>query len=83
VPFVVFTLLVQPTLLYALYHPLGVAPESFWREFLGSERQLDTGPLWFAGVLLIFSLAYAGWVPCARIARPTAPPARSRHDICC
>lgn len=61
VPFLVFVLLLQPLLMYALYHPLGAAPGSFWDEFL-DEGRLDAGPLWFVGVLLIFSLAYAGLV---------------------
>ena len=60
VPFVVYVLLVQPTLNYALQHPLGAAPGSYWAEYLGSGR-LDTGPLWFVGVLLVFSVGYAGW----------------------
>lgn len=57
-PFAVFVLLLQPSLLYALYHPLGEAPGSYWAEFLGAEGQLDTGPLWFVGALLIFSFGY-------------------------
>jgi fucose 4-O-acetylase-like acetyltransferase len=61
VPFVVYVFLVQPTLVYALAHPLGGAPGSYWQEYLGAERRIDTGPLWFVGVLLIYSLTYAGW----------------------
>jgi len=61
VPFIVYVLLVQPTLTYALEHPLGDAPGSYWTEYMGAERRLDTGPLWFVGVLLIFSVGYAGW----------------------
>jgi hypothetical protein len=61
-PFAVYALLIQPAVMYALEHPLGDAPGSYWYEFLGAERQIDTGPLWFVGVLLIFSLVYAGWV---------------------
>ena len=61
-PFVVYVLLVQPTLVYALRHPLGSAPGSYWDEYLGAERRLDTGPLWFVGVLLVFSVAYVAWV---------------------
>ncbi|MEV0283568.1 MULTISPECIES: acyltransferase [unclassified Kribbella] len=60
VPFGLYVLLVQPALAYALRHPLGSAPGSFWAEYLAAGR-LDTGPLWFVGVLLIFSLGYAGW----------------------
>jgi hypothetical protein len=61
IPFVVYVLLVQPVLVYLVAHPLGVATGTFWQEYLGAERQVDTGPLWFVGVLLVYSLAYAGW----------------------
>jgi len=60
-PFTVYVLLLQPLLMYPV-HPPGETPVSYWTEFLGSEEQtLDTGPLWFVGVLLIFSLASAAW----------------------
>ena len=62
IPFGVYVLFIQPTVVYALEHPLGFAPGSYWEEFLGDEHILDTGPLWFVGVLLIYSLAYAAWV---------------------
>jgi hypothetical protein len=71
VPFAVYVLVVQPTVMYAVEHPLGDASRSFWYEYLGSDKNLDTGPLWFVGVLLIFSLAYAAWT-----ARPHRPAAR-------
>jgi glucan biosynthesis protein C len=58
-PFVLYVLLVQPTLDYALEHRFGDAPGSYWAEYLADGR-LDTGPLWFVGVLLIFSLGYVG-----------------------
>jgi hypothetical protein len=61
VPFAVFTFGLWPLLMYALYHPLGEAPGSYWAEYLDENGNIDTGPLWFVGVLLIFSLAYAGW----------------------
>jgi hypothetical protein len=61
VPFVVYVFLVQPTLVYAVAHPFGNATASWWEEYLGAEGQIDTGPLWFVGVLLVYSLAYAGW----------------------
>ena len=70
-PFAVYVLVVQPTIMYAVEHPFGDATRSFWYEYLGSDKNLDTGPLWFVGVLLIFSLAYAGWV-----SRPHRPAAR-------
>ncbi|MGB8022323.1 MAG: acyltransferase [Candidatus Nanopelagicales bacterium] len=62
IPFAVYVLLIQPTVVYALEHPLGYSPGSYWAEYLGEERILDTGPLWFVGVLLIYSLVYAAWV---------------------
>jgi hypothetical protein len=61
-PFMVYVLLVQPSVMYALEHPLGNAPGSYWDNFVDDEGVVDTGPLWFVGVLLIFSLGYAGWV---------------------
>lgn len=61
VPFAAYVFLMQPTLVYAVEHPLGDAPGSYWEEYLGAEQQVDTGPLWFVGVLLLYSLAYAGW----------------------
>lgn len=72
VPFLVFVLLLEPTLTYLLEHPLGDAPGSWAEEYLGAEQSLDTGPLWFVGVLLIYSLVYAGWVA-LRPARPHRP----------
>lgn len=62
VPFLAYVLLVQPTVMYALEHPLGRAPGSYWDNFVDSQGVVDTGPLWFVGVLLIFSLGYAGWL---------------------
>lgn len=61
VPFAAFVLLLWPLLLYTLFHPLGKAPGSYRAEFL-RQGSVDTGVLWFVGVLLIFSLTYAGWV---------------------
>jgi TRAP-type C4-dicarboxylate transport system permease small subunit len=62
IPFAVYVLAIQPTVVYLLEHPLGYAPGTYWQEYLGDEHVLDTGPLWFVGVLLIYSLAYAAWV---------------------
>ncbi|GAB3262883.1 acyltransferase family protein [Nocardioides dilutus] len=65
VPFLVYVLLVQPGLKYALVHQVGSSDgpyrvdSGFWDLYLVQGR-LDTGPLWFVGVLLVFSLAYAG-----------------------
>lgn len=59
IPFVLFVFVMQPTMMYALDHRYGDATLSYWREYFGTDPQLDTGPFWFVGVLLIFSLAYA------------------------
>jgi hypothetical protein len=62
VPFAAYVLLLQPLLMYPV-HPTGEQRGSYWDEFLGGgDRALDTGPLWFVGVLLLFSLAYAAWL---------------------
>ena len=45
VPFAVYVFLVQPVLVYAVAHPFGDASGTFWQEYLGAERQVDTGPL--------------------------------------
>ena len=59
IPFLAYVFVIQPILVYALAHPLGLLPGSLWDEWFGPEHRLDTGPLWFVGVLLVFSLAYA------------------------
>jgi hypothetical protein len=70
VPFAAYVLLLQPLLMYPV-HPPGETPTSYWDEFIGAgDQTLDTGPLWFVGVLLVFSLAYAAWVQ-ARPGRAT------------
>jgi hypothetical protein len=78
VPFVVYVAALQPVVVYALERPFGVTRRSFFFELLGSPPQVDMGPLWFVGVLLIYSLAYAGWVAlrghCATQARPRRAP---------
>lgn len=74
IPFVVYVVLVQPLVMYPV-HPPGETPGSYWDEFVGAgDQTLDTGPLWFVGTLLIFSLGYAGWAvvvghPAHRVAR--------------
>jgi hypothetical protein len=62
VPFAVYSFLLWPALLYALYRPLGNAGGTYWSELVGTrEEALDTGYLWFVGDLLLFSLVYAAW----------------------
>jgi hypothetical protein len=54
-------MVLQPAAMYVMERNLGGYTGSFWASLLGQEQILDTGPLWFVGVLLIFSLGYAGW----------------------
>lgn len=61
IPFAVYVALIQPLVMYPV-HPPGGTPTSYWDEFVGAgDQTLDTGPLWFVGTLLVFSLAYAAW----------------------
>jgi hypothetical protein len=62
IPFVVYVVLIQPLVMYPV-HPPGETPGSYWGELVGAgDQTLDTGPLWFVGTLLVFSLGYAVWV---------------------
>lgn len=78
VPFALFTFVVWPAVTYALYHPFGAAPGSFWEEYLSDEGYFDTGVLWFIGVLLIFSIGYAGLTVLPRPAGWARASARGR-----
>jgi hypothetical protein len=50
---------------------LGQPPDRTGPSFIDKSGNLDTGPLWFVGVLLIFSLGYAGWVGLSQRAAAT------------
>lgn len=66
IPFALYVALVQPLVMYPV-HPPGENPTSYWDEFVGAgDRTLDTGPLWFVGTLLLFSLGYAAWTALVR-----------------
>jgi hypothetical protein len=80
-PFVVYVAGIQPAVTYALYRPLGHDTGTYWEELVGDEGQIDTGPLWFVGVLLIFSLAYAAWVASRRRVPAAAGPLQLRHLV--
>jgi peptidoglycan/LPS O-acetylase OafA/YrhL len=60
VPFALFTLLLWPLTMYAVREPF-IHAGSYWWWFTHSEPILDNGPIWFIGVLLLFSLGYAAW----------------------
>ena len=60
VPLLVWTLLVWPGAIWVSHLAAGDS-ESFWTELGDDEPILDTGPMWFVAVLLLYSLAYAAW----------------------
>lgn len=60
VPFLVFMGLLWPLFMWAAYRSAGYRV-SYWWAFTHRKPFLDSGPLWFAEVLLYFSLAYATW----------------------
>jgi fucose 4-O-acetylase-like acetyltransferase len=70
-PFAVYTLLVWPLLEYALLEPY--LHRGFWRSIMDTDPVLDNGPVWFVGVLLLFSLALVAW---RRLFPLPAPPSR-------
>lgn len=74
VPFAVYVLVVWPALEYALLAPI-LHEGPYWSWFVRQDPALDTGPMWFVGVLLLFSLAYAAW------ARSRDLPRAGVHDV--
>lgn len=73
VPFVVFMALVWPMFMWFAYLAAGYQV-SYWWAFTHRQPFLDSGPLWFAEVLLYVSLGYAAWRWAA--ARAGRPPPR-------
>ena len=59
-PWLSFTLLVWPLFMWFAYRSAGHRL-SYWQAFLGRQPFLDSGPLWFAQVLMYVSLGYALW----------------------
>jgi hypothetical protein len=59
-PLVVWTLVLWPGAIWVAHLAAG-DPHSFWWQLTHADPILDTGPLWFVEVLLIYSLIYAGW----------------------
>jgi hypothetical protein len=59
-PFAIYTLVVWPLLEYALHEPL-LHERSYWRSFTDTDPVLDNGPMWFVGVLLLYSLGLVAW----------------------
>jgi hypothetical protein len=60
IPLLVWVLGIWPALVYAVHMAAGER-YSYWHGFVRANPFLDSGPMWFVAVLLIFSLGYAGW----------------------
>ena len=61
IPLLVWTLVLWPGAIWIAHLAAGDT-HSFWFEFTHLDPVLDTGPLWFVEILLLYSLAYAAWV---------------------
>jgi peptidoglycan/LPS O-acetylase OafA/YrhL len=74
IPFLAFVTLVWPMFMWFAYLAAG-HHVSFWWAFTHRKPFLDSGPLWFAEVLLYVSLGYAAWQWAAtRAGRPLPGP---------
>jgi hypothetical protein len=73
IPFALYTLVVWPLLEFALLEPF-LHRGSYWQWFSDTDPILDNGPMWFIGVLLLYSVGLVAW----RQWRP-APPRPSRQ----
>jgi hypothetical protein len=78
VPLAVWALVVWPGAKWAVNLAAGKT-ESFWWKFMHNKPFLDTGPMWFVEVLLVYSLVYAAWRYWRR--RRTAGPGASAGPI--
>jgi hypothetical protein len=61
VPFAAFTLLLWPLTVYLVREPIQHLGSYWWWFTTGLEPFLDNGPMWFIGILLVYSLGYAAW----------------------
>ena len=77
-PFALYTLVIWPVLEWALLEPF-LHRGSYWAWFTDDDPVLDNGPMWFVGVLLVFSLALAAWRRFRPPASAAGGPLRPRH----
>ncbi|HEX2774985.1 MAG TPA: acyltransferase [Micromonosporaceae bacterium] len=82
VPFLCFALLIWPLFMWFAYRAAGHDVSYGWT-FTHRQPFLDSGPLWFAEVLLIFSVAYALWAgrPARRTRSPRDPAAVGMRQL--
>jgi hypothetical protein len=77
VPFAVYTLVLWPLLEYSLFGPF--LHRGFWNSVTDTDPVLDNGPMWFVGVLLLFSLGLVAWRRLVPPRPPSPGPLRWRH----
>ncbi|MDY7085021.1 MAG: acyltransferase [Actinomycetota bacterium] len=84
VPVAAFILVIWPLFMWFAYLAAGY-DVSYWWEFRHRQPFLDSGPMWFAEVLLYVSLGYAawGWAAARPGRRPSGPraPLHGRHLV--
>jgi hypothetical protein len=80
IPFALYTFVIWPVLEWALlepYHPRG----SYWAWFTDDDPYLDNGPMWFVGVLLLFSVTLAAWRHSRLTEDRGSGPLKARHLV--
>jgi len=80
IPFAAYTLVIWPLLEFALLEPF-IPRGSYWAWFTDTDPVLDNGPLWFVGVLLLYSLALVAWRKLFPAKASSRKPLRSRDLI--
>ena len=79
VPFAIYTLVIWPLLEYALFGPF--MHRGFWSSYTDADPVLDNGPMWFVGVLLLYSVALVAWRSMFPPPAPSGGPLRWRHLV--
>jgi hypothetical protein len=79
VPFAIYTLVVWPLTEFAIFGPF--LHRSYWDSFTDTDPVLDNGPMWFVGVLLIFSLGLVVWRRWLPPRAPSGEPLRLRNLV--
>ena len=77
VPFAVYTLVVWPLVEFAVLGPF--LHRGFRDSYMDTDPVLDNGPMWFVGVLLLYSLALVAWRRRFPPPAPSQEPLRWRH----
>ena len=77
-PFVATVVMVVPAVYWLIIEVVGI-PATFPDILKYQMQHLETGPMWFVGVLLVFTLCYAGWRWMRPAGKTEAKPLEMRH----